>query len=290
MTEQLRLTGKEKVLEIGTGSGYQTAILAELAAKVFSIEIRPELAAAAAARLKELGIRNVEVRAADGYRGWPEEAPFDGILVTAAPERVPPPLLEQLASTGRMVIPVGAFYQELKVIERQGGGYTEKSVLPVRFVPFVGEADRSAAPRPLPGPAAESRRPVGSSLAAALAVRPLSRPRRRRAEQAPPAPAAGLLAARGGGARARGRVRRRPRRAPTLGRDATGSSSAARPPPSSATGVLLDYAAPRRLAAQPHAVARRRRDDDPEVRRGVLVGRPRRLRGRRDRRRRTARR
>ncbi len=88
------------------------------------------------------------MRAADGYRGWPEEAPFDGILVTAAPERIPPPLLEQLASTGRMVIPVGAFYQELKVIERQGGGYTEKSVLPVRFVPFVGEAE--GAPRPAP--------------------------------------------------------------------------------------------------------------------------------------------
>ena len=145
MTEQLRLTGKEKVLEIGTGSGYQTAILAALAAKVYSIEIRPELAKAAAERLEKLGIRNVEVRAADGYRGWPEEAPFDGILVTAAPERVPPPLLEQLSTTGRMVIPVGAFYQELKVIERQGGGYTEKSVLPVRFVPFVGEAE--GAPR-----------------------------------------------------------------------------------------------------------------------------------------------
>jgi protein-L-isoaspartate(D-aspartate) O-methyltransferase len=146
MTEQLRLTGKEKVLEIGTGSGYQTAILAELAAKVYSIEIRPELAKTAAERLEKLGIRNVEVRTADGYRGWPEQAPFDGILVTAAPERVPPPLLEQLSATGRMVIPVGAFYQELKVIERQGGGYTEKSVLPVRFVPFVGEAE--GVPRP----------------------------------------------------------------------------------------------------------------------------------------------
>jgi protein-L-isoaspartate(D-aspartate) O-methyltransferase len=146
MTEQLRLTGKEKVLEIGTGSGYQTAILAALAGKVYSIEIRPELAKTAADRLEKLGIRNVEVRTADGYRGWPEQAPFDGILVTAAPERVPPPLLEQLSATGRMVIPVGAFYQELKVIERQGGGYTEKSVLPVRFVPFVGEAE--GVPRP----------------------------------------------------------------------------------------------------------------------------------------------
>ncbi len=150
MTEQLRLTGNETVLEIGTGSGYQTAILAELAAHVYSIEIRPELAKAAAERLKALGLTNVEVRAADGYRGWPEHAPYDGILVTAAPERIPPPLLEQLAPTGRMVIPVGAFYQELKVIERQGGGYTEKSVLPVRFVPFVGEA-AGAPPPPTPG-------------------------------------------------------------------------------------------------------------------------------------------
>ena len=132
--------------KVGITKKQGAAILAELAAKVYSIEIRPELAKTAADRLRELGIKNVEVRAADGYRGWPEEAPFDGILVTAAPEHVPPPLLEQLAPTGRMVIPVGAFYQELKVIERQGGGYSEKSVLPVRFVPFVGEAE--GAPRP----------------------------------------------------------------------------------------------------------------------------------------------
>jgi len=141
MAEQLRLKGTEKVLEIGTGSGYSTAILASLAARVYSIEIRPELAQEAKERLAKLGVKNVELRAADGYRGWPEEAPFDAILVTAAPEKVPPPLLEQLSASGRMVIPVGAFYQELKVIERQGGGYTEKSVLPVRFVPFVGEAE-----------------------------------------------------------------------------------------------------------------------------------------------------
>jgi len=148
MTEQLRLTGTETVLEIGTGSGYQTAVLAALAKKVYSVEIRPELAQEAADRLKRLGITNVEVRAADGYRGWPEHAPFDGILVTAAPERVPPPLLEQLASGGRMVIPVGSFYQELKVIERNGAGYTEKNVLPVRFVPFVGEAEGTPVPTP----------------------------------------------------------------------------------------------------------------------------------------------
>ncbi|HEV8268490.1 MAG TPA: protein-L-isoaspartate(D-aspartate) O-methyltransferase [Thermoanaerobaculia bacterium] len=142
MSEQLRLTGKEKVLEIGTGSGYQAAILAQLAGKVFSIEIRPELATMAAARLKEQDVNNVFIRAADGYRGWPEEAPFDAILVTAAPEKIPPPLLDQLAVGGRMVIPVGSFYQELKVIERTANGFDEKSVLPVRFVPFVGEAEK----------------------------------------------------------------------------------------------------------------------------------------------------
>lgn len=142
MTEQLVLTGKEKVLEIGTGSGYQTAVLAALAKEVYSIEIRPELAAAARERLERMGVKNVHVRAGDGYRGWPEAAPFDAIMVTAAPEKVPPPLLEQLAPGGRMVIPVGGFYQELKLIERTPAGFVEKSVLPVRFVPFVGEAEK----------------------------------------------------------------------------------------------------------------------------------------------------
>ena len=142
MTEQLRLTGKERVLEIGTGSGYQTAVLSKLAAKVYSIEIRPELAAQAEVRLRAQGVTNVEVRAADGYRGWPEAAPFDGILVTAAPEKIPPPLVDQLAMGGRMIIPVGSFYQELKVLEKTPTGMKEKDVLPVRFVPFVGEAER----------------------------------------------------------------------------------------------------------------------------------------------------
>ena len=142
MTEQLRLPGTEKVLEIGTGSGYQTAVLSRLARKVVSIEIRPELAAEASRRLEAFGASNVEVRAADGFYGWPEEAPFDGILVTAAPEKVPEPLLAQLAPGGRMVIPVGGFYQELKVIERTPEGLRERSVLGVRFVPFVGEAER----------------------------------------------------------------------------------------------------------------------------------------------------
>ncbi len=148
MTEQLHLTGNETILEIGTGSGYQTAVLARVAKKVYTIEIRKELADEAAERLKRLGITNAEVKTGDGYVGWPEHAPFDGILVTAAPERIPPPLLEQLASPGRMVIPVGAFYQELKVIKREGAGYTEKSVLPVRFVPFVRETPN---PPPAPG-------------------------------------------------------------------------------------------------------------------------------------------
>ncbi len=142
MTEQLRLTGKERVLEIGTGSGYQTAVLARLAARVYSIEIRPELAEEARRRLEASGVSNVEVRAGDGWFGWNEEAPFDGILVTAAPEKVPEPLLAQLAPGGRMVIPVGGFYQELKVIERTPDGFRERSVLPVRFVPFVGEAEK----------------------------------------------------------------------------------------------------------------------------------------------------
>lgn len=148
MTEQLRLNGTERVLEIGTGSGYQAAVLSRLAGRVFTIEIRPELAAEATERLKAFGARNVEVRTADGFYGWPEEAPFDGILVTAAPERIPEPLLAQLAPGGRLVIPVGGFYQELKVIERTPEGLVERSVLPVRFVPFVGEAERHRTAEP----------------------------------------------------------------------------------------------------------------------------------------------
>jgi len=115
MTELLELPPHARVLEIGTGSGYQSAVLGEIAAEVYSIEILPDLAQAAADKLKELGYANVEVRAGDGYRGWPEHAPFDGIIVTAAPERIPQPLVDQLSVGGRMVIPVGGFVQELKV-------------------------------------------------------------------------------------------------------------------------------------------------------------------------------
>jgi protein-L-isoaspartate(D-aspartate) O-methyltransferase len=139
MTEQLGLRGGENVLEIGTGSGYQAAVLAAIAASVTSIEIREELADEARDRLKQLGVTNVEIRTGDGYGGCPERGPYDGILVTAAPERIPPPLLEQLAPGGRMVIPVGVFHQELVVVERGPDGLHERSVLPVRFVPFVRE-------------------------------------------------------------------------------------------------------------------------------------------------------
>jgi protein-L-isoaspartate(D-aspartate) O-methyltransferase len=143
MTELLDLQPEEKVLEIGTGSGYQSAVLARLARHVYTIEIVPELARAAGERLTRLGYGNVTVREGDGYRGWPEEAPFDGIVVTAAPERIPEPLLEQLAPGGRMVIPVGGFFQELKVFSKdKSGRVSEKDILPVRFVPMTGEIEK----------------------------------------------------------------------------------------------------------------------------------------------------
>ncbi len=148
MTELLALPEKARVLEIGTGSGYQSAVLGELAAEVYSIEIVPALARSASEKLRELGYTNVTVREGDGYRGWPEHAPFDGIIVTAAPERIPQPLLEQLAVGGRMVIPVGGFFQELKVFTKQADGrVTEKDVLPVRFVPMTGEIEHEATPK-----------------------------------------------------------------------------------------------------------------------------------------------
>jgi protein-L-isoaspartate(D-aspartate) O-methyltransferase len=139
MTDLLNPRAGQRVLEIGTGSGYQAAVLAELVGKVYTIEIVAPLAARAAALLAELGYRNVEVRAGDGYRGWPEAAPFDGILVTAAPASVPQPLIDQLALGGRMVIPVGreGSVQDLLVIEKQPTGVVRRAVLPVRFVPFT---------------------------------------------------------------------------------------------------------------------------------------------------------
>jgi protein-L-isoaspartate(D-aspartate) O-methyltransferase len=144
MTELLDLQPEERVLEIGTGSGYQSSVLSRLCREVYSIEIVPELAHTAAQRLSELGYRNVTVREGDGYRGWPEHAPFDGIIVTAAPERIPEPLLDQLAPGGRMVIPVGGFFQELKVFRKDPSGkITEQSILPVRFVPMTGEVEKT---------------------------------------------------------------------------------------------------------------------------------------------------
>jgi protein-L-isoaspartate(D-aspartate) O-methyltransferase len=141
MTERLRLSGGERVLEVGTGSGYQTAILARLADEVFSIEIVPELAARAReVLLGTLGVVNVRLRTGDGALGWPEEAPFDRVIVTAAATEVPPALVAQLAPGGRMILPVGesAETQVLRVVDRGDDGVTgQLDLLPVRFVPLT---------------------------------------------------------------------------------------------------------------------------------------------------------
>ncbi len=143
MTELLALKGGERVLEIGTGSGYQAAVLAEIAAEVYTIEIVPELGLSAGKRLKEMGYTNVHVKIGDGYLGWPDAAPFDGIIVTAAPPYVPHPLVEQLKIGALMVLPVGKGHQELVVISRKKDGtYRTKRVFPVRFVPMTGEVQR----------------------------------------------------------------------------------------------------------------------------------------------------
>jgi protein-L-isoaspartate(D-aspartate) O-methyltransferase len=139
-TDLLGLKGGESVLDVGTGSGYQAAVLAEIASRVFSIEIIPSLGETARKRLEELGYGNIEVRIGDGYQGWPEKAPFDAIVVTAAAPHVPPALVAQLKPGGRMVIPVGGSgeIQYLKLLtKRADGGYDERRVLPVRFVPLV---------------------------------------------------------------------------------------------------------------------------------------------------------
>jgi protein-L-isoaspartate(D-aspartate) O-methyltransferase len=139
MTELLELRGNERVLEIGTGSGYQAAILAELAKEVYTIEIIEPLASTARERLSELGYQNVQVRAGDGYLGWSEAAPFDAIIVTAAPDHIPKPLIDQLKEGGRMVLPVGTFTQELKKIVKRSGKMETIDVIPVLFVPMTGE-------------------------------------------------------------------------------------------------------------------------------------------------------
>jgi len=140
MTELLQTAKTHKVLEIGTGSGYQAAVLSPLAGRVYTIEIVPELATRSAALLKELGCSNVTVRQGDGYLGWPEQAPFDRIILTAAPEAVPKALLNQLKPGGRLVAPVGStpLDQDLVVIEKGADGrMRERSIFPVRFVPMV---------------------------------------------------------------------------------------------------------------------------------------------------------
>jgi protein-L-isoaspartate(D-aspartate) O-methyltransferase len=147
MTEQLDPQPADRVLEIGTGSGYQAAVLAELAGEVYTIEIVDVLAQRAGADLKRLGYTNIQVRAGDGYRGWPEAAPFDVIIVTCAPEKVPPPLVEQLKDGGRMIIPVGPMGdQELVLLRKQGEQLEKHAVLPVRFVPMTGKASHETNP------------------------------------------------------------------------------------------------------------------------------------------------
>ena len=141
MTELARPAPGERVLEIGTGSGYQAAVLAELGADVYTIEIVEPLARHAASLLHDLGYSGVKTRIGDGYRGWPEKAPFDAILVTAAPERIPAPLEQQLGPGGRLVIPVGSSAQELVLVTRTDRGFREERVTPVRFVPMTGEAE-----------------------------------------------------------------------------------------------------------------------------------------------------
>jgi protein-L-isoaspartate(D-aspartate) O-methyltransferase len=142
MTELARPRPGDRVLEIGTGSGYQAAVLAELVADVYTIEIVEPLGLRAASLLKDLGYTNVHTRIGDGFRGWPEAAPFDAVIVTAAPGRIPAPLEEQLAVGGRLVIPVGTWGQELVLVTRTAEGFRTEKIIPVRFVPMTGEAER----------------------------------------------------------------------------------------------------------------------------------------------------
>lgn len=141
MTELLELTGNEKVLEIGTGSGYQAAILSQLVDSCYSVELIKILADRAADRLKRLGYQNVVVKCGDGYKGWPEHAPFDRIIITAAPPEIPQTLLEQLKPDGRMVLPVGTYHQELLVVTPKGNEPVLERIIPVRFVPMVKPED-----------------------------------------------------------------------------------------------------------------------------------------------------
>jgi protein-L-isoaspartate(D-aspartate) O-methyltransferase len=142
MTELAEVDEGDTVLEVGTGSGYQAAVLAELGAEVYTIEIVEPLARSAKQLLSKLGYANVHVRHGDGYAGWPERAPFDAVVVTAAPPDIPAPLKEQLAVGGKLVVPVGEVSQELLVLERTEQGFKRHSAFPVRFVPMTGKAQR----------------------------------------------------------------------------------------------------------------------------------------------------
>jgi protein-L-isoaspartate(D-aspartate) O-methyltransferase len=143
MTEQLRPTPSDRILEIGSGSGYQAAILAEIVEDVYTIDIVGPLAKTAEANLQRLGYKNVHVRVGDGYKGWAEEAPFDAVIVTCAPEKVPQLLVDQIKDGGRMVIPVGErFAQQLYLLEKKNGQLKESVTLPVRFVPMLHEGQK----------------------------------------------------------------------------------------------------------------------------------------------------
>ncbi len=152
MTEALQLKPTDKVLEVGTGSGYQAAVLARIVARVFSIEILKPLGLASKKLLAKLGYKNVSVRVGDGYRGWPKEAPFDAIIVTAAPPRIPPALIQQLKVGGRLVMPVGSTRQTLIRITRTKTGTRRENLLGVIFVPMTGEVQRRSVARPRPAP------------------------------------------------------------------------------------------------------------------------------------------
>lgn len=145
MTEMAEISATEKVLEIGTGSGYQAAVLGELAGEVYTIEIVPELAEQARRLLQDLGYANVHVRTGNGYQGWPEHAPYDAIVVTAAPTRIPQALVQQLAVNGRMVVPVGTWSQDMVILTKTDRGLIEERTIPVRFVPMRGEAQGGSA-------------------------------------------------------------------------------------------------------------------------------------------------
>ena len=146
MTELLELDRGDKVLEIGTGSGYHAAVLSRVAGEVYTIEIIDQLGRQAKSTLQQLGYQNVHTRVGDGYQGWPSEQPFDAIILTAAPPKIPQPLIDQLKVGGRMVVPVGSFVQDLMLLTKTAHGVEKRTVAPVRFVPMTGEVQRTTKP------------------------------------------------------------------------------------------------------------------------------------------------